>query len=257
MGYRLLLGALLVCSANSMTCTAQEKADAGAAPFFEVATIKPSDPSAQSGTYFTVKGSHVLARNVTLEDLISLAYAVHPKQIVDGPAWLETERFDLDGVPNTEGKPNRAQMRLLFQRLLADRFQLSFHHQKRELAVYTLTVDRSGPKMAVTNRTPTDGTNFSYAGSVILTVKNASMADFADGMQDTFMDRPVVDQTELKGRYDFILRWTPTDSPAGNDANAPPDLYTAIREQLGLKLAATKAPVDALVIDRVEKPSPN
>jgi uncharacterized protein (TIGR03435 family) len=76
-------------------------------------------------------------------------------------------------------------------------------------------------------------------------------------MQAAFLDRPVVDQTGLRDRYDFVLRWTPEGSTAGNDPSAPPDIYTAIREQLGLKLNAAKAPVDVLVIDRVKEPSPN
>jgi|ERR1035441_1618008 uncharacterized protein (TIGR03435 family) len=236
---------------------AQAATAVGTSPEFEVVTIKPSDPGVLSGTFFTVKGRHVIARSIDLDDLISLAYGVHTKQIVNGPSWLATARFDLDGVPGTEGKPNRAQMKLLFQKLLADRFQFAFHHEMKELSVYTLTADKNGPKLTKTDRLPTDGTNFSYAGSVVLTVRNASMEDFANGMQAAFLDRPVVDQTGLRDRYDFVLRWTPEGSTAGNDPSAPPDIYTAIREQLGLKLNAAKAPVDVLVIDRVKEPSPN
>ena len=236
---------------------AQAAIAASPAPEFEVVTIKPTDPDSVSGTFIIVKGRHVIARSIALDDLITLAYGVHTKQIVNGPSWLATARFDMDGVPNLEGKPNRAQMKLLFQKLLVGRFQFAFHHEMKELSVYTLNADKSGPKLTKTDRLPTDGTNFSYAGSVVLTVRNASMEDFANGMQATFLDRPVVDQTGLRDRYDFVLKWTPEGTTAGNDPSAPPDLYTAIREQLGLKLNAGKAPVDVLVIDRVEKPSPN
>jgi uncharacterized protein (TIGR03435 family) len=93
------------------------------------------------------------------------------------------------------------------------------------------------------------------------------MVDFADGMQASFMDKPVVDQTGLTDRYDFLLKWTPDESqvsslgekgsPPADDLNAPPGLYTAIQEQLGLKLVSTRAPVDVLVIDHIEKPSEN
>ncbi len=100
-----------------------------------------------------------------------------------------------------------------------------------------------------------------------ITVHDASMSDFAAMMQETVLDRPVVDQTELAGRYDFALNWTPDDSqfggmaaklpPPTDNTNPPPNLYTAIQEQIGLKLDATKAPTNVMVIDHVEKPSEN
>jgi uncharacterized protein (TIGR03435 family) len=229
---------------------------ADAKPEFDVVTIKPSDPNVSRGTYFTNNGRHTLAVNVSVNDLISLAYGLHTKQIVDGPAWLLTDRFDIDGVPDIEGRPNHAQLRVMIEKLLVSRFKLVFHHAERELAVYAITVAKDGAKLTRTDRKPSDSTGFSYTNAVVLTVKNASMADFADGMQASFMDRPVVDQTGLKERYDFQLKWTPDDSPA-QPADAPPGLYTAIQEQLGLKLVPTKAPVKVFVIDHVEKPSGN
>jgi uncharacterized protein (TIGR03435 family) len=240
-----------------LIAAAQSATAANAKPEFMVATIKPSDPNVSRGTFFTMKGSHVIAANTDLDDLISFAYGIHTKQIVNGPLWLATDRFDIDGVFGTQSSPNRDQMKLLFQKLLVDRFQLAFHHEEKELGVYALGVEKSGPKFTRTDRKPTDSTNFSYTNSIVLTVRNASMADFADGMAGTFMDRPVVDQTGLKDRYDFILKWTPEGSPAGEDPSAPPGLYTAIKEQLGLTLVAAKASVQVLVIDRIDKPSPN
>jgi uncharacterized protein (TIGR03435 family) len=247
----------LVSASIPLVATAQSATTANAKPEFEVVTIKPSDPNVSRGTFFTIKGSHVIAANTDLDDLVSLAYGIHTKQIVNGPPWLATDRFDIDGVFGTQGRPNRDQMKLLFQKLLADRFQLAFHHEEKELGVYALTVEKSGPKFTRTDRKPTDSTNFSYTNSIVLTVRNASMADFADGMAGTFMDRPVVDQTGLKDRYDFILKWTPEGSPAGEDPSAPPGLYTAIKEQLGLRLVPAKASVHVLAIDRIDKPSPN
>jgi uncharacterized protein (TIGR03435 family) len=247
----------LVSASIPLVATAQSATTANAKPEFEVVTIKPSDPNVSRGTFFTIKGSHVIAANTDLDDLVSLAYGIHTKQIVNGPPWLATDRFDIDGVFGTQGRPNRDQMKLLFQKLLADRFQFAFHHEEKELGVYALTVEKSGPKFTMTDRKPTDSTNFSYTNSIVLTVRNASMADFADGMAGTFMDRPVVDQTGLKDRYDFILKWTPEGSPAGEDPSAPPGLYTAIKEQLGLRLVPAKASVHVLVIDRIDKPSPN
>jgi uncharacterized protein (TIGR03435 family) len=154
----------------------------------------------------------------------------------------------------------------MIQKLLATRFKLAFHHEQRELAVYAIVIGKDGPRLTTTDRKPSDSTNFSYTNRVVLTVRNATMADFADGMQASFMDRPVVDQTGLADRYDFLLKWTPDESrsglgeklpPTADDPNAPPGLYTAIQEQLGLKLVSTKAPVDVLVIDHIEMPSEN
>jgi uncharacterized protein (TIGR03435 family) len=178
---------------------------------------------------------------------------------VDGPPWLLSDRFDIDGVSDVEGRPNHNQLKLMIQKLLTTRFKLTFHHEQRELSVYALTVGKNGPKLTRTDRKPSDSTNFSYTNLVVLTVRNATMADFADGMQASFMDKPVVDQTGLTDRYDFLLRWTPDESQSSGlgEANLPPDLYTAIQEQLGLRLVSTRAPVEVLVIDRIEKPSEN
>jgi uncharacterized protein (TIGR03435 family) len=237
-----------------------------AKPGFDVATIKRSDPNISSGTFFAIRGSHIIAVNTNGNDLVSLAYGLHTKQIVDGPSWLLTARFDIEGVPDVEGRPNHDQVKLMIQKLLATRFKLAVHHEQRELAVYAIIIGKNGPKLAKTDRKPSDNTTFSYTNRVVLTVRNATMADFAHGMQASFMDRPVVDQTGLTDRYDFLLKWTPDGSQSGlgekmpppaDDANAPPGLYTAIQEQLGLKLVSTKAPVDVLVIDHIEMPSEN
>jgi len=158
----------------------------------------------------------------------------------------------------------------MLQKLLVDRFQLKFHRETKELSVYVIKVASGGEKMTETTAAPSDPPGFGFRGLGNLIVRNLSMADFAKGMQTTVTDRPVVDQTGLAGRWDFTLKWTPDDSqfaqfrgavpqppPAGDSPNAPPSLYTAMPEQLGLKIEATKAPDDVMVIDHVEKPSPN
>ena len=225
-------------------------------PAFEVVTIKPSDTQSSHGTFFTTRGRHSIASNVTVIDLISYAYELHTRQIVDGPAWLAATRFEIDGVPDRDGHPNRNQSRIMFQKLLATRFKLAFHHASRELPVYAVVLAKDGPRLTRTDRKPSDNTGFSYSSQIVLTVRNSSIADFADGMQDVFMDKPVVDRTGLNDRYDFVLKWTPDEAPAA-DPNAPPDLFTAIQEQLGLKLVSTKAPVKVFVIDHIQKPSGN
>lgn len=233
-------------------------------PAFDVATIKPSDTSAPHGTFFITRGRHVIAYNISVEDLIAYAYGLHAKQIVDGPSSILNAHFDIDGLPDIEGRPNLRQSRLMYQKLLQSRFKLTLHYENRELSVYAVVIAKSGPRLQETEHKPSDSTNFSYTNKIVLTVRNASMADFVKDMQETFMDRPMVDQTGLKERYDFDLKWTPDESPSGvqspssdGDANAPPGLFTAIQEQLGLKLVSTKAQVQAMVIDHIEKPTAN
>jgi uncharacterized protein (TIGR03435 family) len=136
--------------------------------------------------------------------------------------------------------------------------------------VYSIKVAPCGPKLTATKAGPTDLPNFIFRGLGDLFVTNMTIKNVADGFQSAVMDRPVIDQTGLAGRYDFTLKWTPDDSqfaqfrsngPApptpGDNPNAPPGLYTAMQKQLGLKMEATKAPDDVIVIDHVEKPSPN
>ena len=239
---------------------------ADADPSFEVATIKPSDTSAPHGTYFRHNGRHVVAYNISVKELISYAYGLHAKQIFDGPTSLLGVHFDIDGVPDIVGHANLKQSQLMFQKLLISRFKLVFRNESRELPAYAIQISPGGPKFALTTRKPGDSTGFSYTCQAVLTVRNASMADIAKGMQEVFMDRPVVDQTSLRDRYDFDLRWTPDESQtycprdlghSTADADAPPGLYTAMQEQLGLKLVRAKAPIQVMVIDHLETPSEN
>lgn len=238
---------------------------ADANPKFDVVTIKPSDPN-RPGELFTIRGRHVMTINTSVNDLIKFGYSIQSKQIANAPAWFD-EKFDIDGVPDVEGQPNIQQMRILVRDALVERFRLTSHNDQRELSVYALTLAGGGPKnMTITADKPSSPGNFIFRGPGKLMVTNATMKDFCHGMQETVMDKPVVDQTGLTDRYDFALNWTPdpsqfpgrgTPPPANDDPNAPPGLYTAITEQLGLKLESTKANVDVMVIDHVENPSPN
>jgi len=237
-----------------------------AAPKFEVATIKPSNPEGR-GQGFDIQGRHVKTMKTSVNNMITFAYGLHAKQIVDGPEWLDIERFDVDGVPDIAGTPNIKQFRMLIQSLLADRFKLAFHHDQRELSVYALTVGKNGPKLTESVRGPNDLPDFSIGKLGVLKVVNVTMRDFCMGMQSVVMDKPVVDQTGLTGHYDFALTWTPDGSQffqtgtripePRDDPNAPPGLYTAIQEQLGLKLEAVKAQAEVLVVDHAERPSAN
>lgn len=239
---------------------------ADANPVFEVATIKPSRPEAQ-GKAFQVKGRQFFTFNTSLTDLITFAYGVHARQITGGPAWMESEKYDLTAQPEGEGQPNDRQWKTMFQKLLADRFQLTFHREKKELSVYAIVVGKTGPKLTKSGGDPNGLPGLFFRGLGNLPARNATMADFAGVMQSAVLDRPVVDQTGLAGRFDFTLIWTPDEfqfgglgvrvPPPTGDAAAPPDLFSAFQEQLGLRLESTKAPAEVLVIDRVENPSEN
>jgi uncharacterized protein (TIGR03435 family) len=240
--------------------------DANASPSFEVATIKPSKPD-QPGKMFGIRGRQFKTVNTTLNDLISFAYGVQAKQVIGAPAWTATDKFDISAEPDGEGAPSDKQWKIMVQKLLADRFQFALHHEKKELSVYALNVAKSGQKLTKSQGDLNGLPSLFFRNLGDLHVANATMADFAGLMQSAVLDRPVVDQTGLAGRYDFNMKWTPDDSqfggmgakihPPTDSADAPPNLYTAIQEQIGLKLDATKAPAEVLVIDHVEKPSAN
>jgi uncharacterized protein (TIGR03435 family) len=242
---------------------------ADAKPEFVVATIKPSRPDAPRGGY-GIRGQDVTTTNVTVSWMIKLAYNVHANQISGKPSWLDSERYDTVGRSNTPGEPSRDQMKLMIQKLLADRFQLTFHTVKRELPVYAMVVARGGPKIAVSAGDPNAFPGIGFGrepGVITLMGRNTGLNGVANGLQSNILDKPVVDHTGLTGRYDFQLRFTPDPVQLANfgglapanaaDPNPPPDIFTAFEQQLGLKLQATKARVDVMVIDRIEKPSPN
>jgi uncharacterized protein (TIGR03435 family) len=252
---------------NAWPIPAAPKPMAADAPtVFDVATIKPSNPDTP-GKIITIRGRQFTTINTTLSDLISFAYRVHAAQITGAPEWVESAKYDITAQPQAEGTPNERQLRALVQTLLEDRFRLTVTRGTKELPVYVLAVGKAGHKLAPNDRSPNGLPTLFFKGFGMLPALNASMADLANMMQAVVLDRPVVDRTELAGRFDFTLNWTPDDSQfrtlggrppgAATDPNGPPGLFTAIQEQLGLRLESTRAPVEVLVIDRVERPSDN
>jgi uncharacterized protein (TIGR03435 family) len=237
---------------------------ADADPAFEVAAIKLSDPNRPGRRLFSIRGTEVTAVYATVSDLIAFAYGVHAAQISGAPAWIESDKFDITGKSEGDGQPNPNQLKTMLQKLLADRFQLTLHRDKKQLTVYALR--NNGPKLTLSEAASPIPNLIFRAGN--WPVRNATMEEFA-GVMQAHLDRPVVDQTGLKGRFDFQLQWTPDETPSASPgrlgeppkpperADSLPDLFTAIQQQLGLKLESTKAQVDVLVIDKVEKPSEN
>lgn len=237
-------------------------------PSFDVATIKPSDSGATSMQGLTMNGRNFATRNSSLADLIGFAYEVQMKQIVGAPDWLEKDRYDIAAVPDQEGAPNVQQLRLMVQKLLASRFNLKFHHDQRELSAYVLTVGKNGQKLTPTQlkgSLPGIGMRPGPTG-LTMVLANARLADFTSFLQMLVLDRPVVDRTGITGRFDCNVTFTPNESqfnghppklPQTETSDSAPNLFSAIQEQLGLKLDAQKTSVDVIAIDHVEKPSAN
>lgn len=241
---------------------------ANADPSFEVATIKPNDTGATSMQQLTLQGRNFQTRASSLQDLIAFSYQVQPKQIVGAPDWISKDRYDVAGVPDVEGAPNPEQVRIMIRKLLTDRFQLKFHREKRDMSAFVLTAAKGGEKLTPTQMNgPLPGIGMRPAtGGLTLSVFNGTLGDFTGFLQTMVLDRPVVDRTDLKGKYDFSFTFLPDDtqfnghSPAGKLADGvdpAPSLTEALQQQLGLKMSAERTPVDVIAIDHVEKPSAN
>ena len=226
-------------------------------PSFEVATIRPSDPNDDhQGVHLT--GHRILIENQTLKSLVTSAFTIQKQQIVGAPAWFSTERFDIDGVSDIDGIPSDSQLQEMLQKLLANRFGLKVHRDKKEIPCYAVTVLKGGSKLVPSKKDPNgppEQPARGHGNHMIIRFTNNTMADFAFGIQ-FYMDRPVVDQTDPPWKYDVTMEWTP-DIAQVTESNAPPGVFTAIQEQLGLKLEPKKALVDVLVIDQIERPSAN
>jgi uncharacterized protein (TIGR03435 family) len=235
---------------------------ADATPVFEVATIKPSKP--EESRSVAVSGTQLRTTATSLVDLMMFAYSVHSLQIVDGPPWMRSEKYDLVMQPEGSGRPSTVQMRAMLQQLLADRFQLTTHHASKELEVYAIVAAKHGPHL-----TPASAAGIAVNTATIgfddgaMTFRDATVAEFASLLQRYVqLEWPVVDHTHIAGKYDFKLSWTPDSSQFGGHSSFPfkadaPDLYAAMDEQLGLDLKPVKEPTDVLVIDRASRPSDN
>jgi uncharacterized protein (TIGR03435 family) len=249
-------GGIVSAQTAAPTATPVKRMAADAHPSFAVATIKPHDPSSNRQGFDAV-GDRYTVRNQTIVSLMMFAYSIDKHQVIDAPAWAGTDRFDIEGTTDTPGEPNLHQQQEMLQKLLADRFGLRFHREMREMPVYAIQIAKGGPKLkaAANPDAEPDQDASSHGTEVTVTITNGTMADFILGMQ-FFFDRPLVDRTGIPGRHDFTLRYT-YDVDRADDPNAPPALFTAIQEQLGLRLEAVRATIGVFAVDRVEPPSAN
>jgi uncharacterized protein (TIGR03435 family) len=215
---------------------------------FDVAAIKRSDPSHVGAQTFFQPGGKFAALTAPLKSLVCFAYQLREHQVAGGPGWFETEPFDVTAKADEHASYD--QLRTMVQTLLADRFQLKFHRETREQPIYALVLAKNGPKF---QEAKAAGIGVGIGGWGRLKGNGADMATFASALSGR-LGRSVVDRTGLKGLYDFLLTWTPDEAQADNPG---PSLFTAIQEQLGLKLESAKGPVEILVVDRAERPSEN
>jgi uncharacterized protein (TIGR03435 family) len=235
---------------------------------FEVASLKPSEPGERGGGIRPAAGGQRYeAVNCPIKLMIQVAYRIKADQIMGGPGWLDTDRFDMEA--KAERQSNADELHVMLMNLLVERLHLKFHKEKRDMPMYALTVDKGGTKV-----TPHEGANggdpwIDQAIDGIVQVKlKATFAplDYFAFRLSQIMDRPVVNLTNLKGGYDFNLEFT-RDLPPGVSENAQlngapvdtsgPTVFAAVKQQLGLELKAQRGPVDVIVIDHVEKPTGN
>jgi uncharacterized protein (TIGR03435 family) len=241
---------------QARTTEAEQPMAENANPGFLVATVKPSDPASSAGWSFPTEGRHISCANASIATIMVVAYGIHIKQIVGAPDWLDKERYDINGVPDEPGVPSLSQMQQMYQKLLADRFHLVFHRETRPIPIYAITIAKGGPTLNVADPGEQLHTgNSGSGGRRTLKFTAMSIPTFALNM-NFYEDRPVVDQTSLPGRYDFTLKWT-YDLSKEDEPDAPPSVFTAIKEQLGLRMDAVKGAAEVFVIDHIERPSEN
>ncbi len=219
----------------------------------EVASIKPAVPDTYGSSGEDGRNGVLRMYNVSLKRCIRYAYEIPEDQILGGPKWIDELHYDI--LAKADRPAGEPELLTMLQPLLADRFQLRLHRETRSVPGYTLTVAKGGIKA-----TPADPSRHSGGnGGRGFIDATASQLSTLTIRLSALLGRPVIDMTGDKRRFDFHLRWTPDDAQTGADS-APsdkPSLFTALREQLGLKLESRRVSADVLVVDRAELPSAN
>jgi uncharacterized protein (TIGR03435 family) len=221
---------------------------------FEVASVKANTSGSQDFSVDITPEGRVSAHNYTVWNLIRWAYRVRELQLSGGPGWIKTQGFDIEARPASP--VSRDKVDEMLRMLLTERFQLKVHTESRNLPAYALVVSNGGSKLQPS--TGTSGPRNTKLGQLIM--PKMSVAELAQVLEFD-LGRPVIDRTGLTGDFAIHLEWTrePDRTAAGDfpSDQSRPSIFSALQEQLGLKLESVKAPVDVLVIDRVELPSAN
>jgi uncharacterized protein (TIGR03435 family) len=227
-------------------------------PSFEVAVLKPSSPDERL-MYRLLPGGRYLATGLSLKALIANAYSIPEFLVSGGPAWCDSDKFNIEATATNPLPPwpdSQRELSLMLQSLLEDRFRLTSHRETRDQPVYELVVDRRGSKLITAKANEAAGFEVSPGRIHSMAVPLAYLATNLGYL----LGRQVIDKTNLAGKYSYTVTYTPdaslSDTAPMSDA-AGPSVFTAIRDQLGIRVVSAKAPVEVLVIDRAEKPSAN
>jgi len=226
------------------------------APSFDAASIK-LHPGEYTSVTMDWSGPRIRVVAYPLTGLVMTAYDVKFDRISGGPAWMLSDRFDIEALAAGKATPSEAQRRLLLQSLLAERFKLKVHREMKVMSVYALVVGRGGPKFKPS--APEAVFSLSSGGSraAHMTVVAGSMQQLVEHLSNApGVDHPVIDKTGLAGKYDYELKWNLQYDASASDLEIP-SIFAAVQEQLGLKLEPRKASIEVLVVDHAERPSPN
>jgi len=248
---RILLWSAIGVAAAELLCSAQTPVDK---PSIEVAAIRQNTNRA-APVSLSVSGPRLIITAYGLPGLLMTAYGMDRFQIVGGPNWIDSDRFDITVKAAGQETLTSAQVRLLIQTLLVQRFQLRAHRETQDVPAYDLVIAKSGLRIKPSTSTLPTSMRLGNRGTLAeLVVLQGTLDQFAKYLSGAGIGRPVVNRTELSGGYDFTLKWAP-DGAGNTDGGV--SIFTAIQEQLGLKLESGKAPAVVMVIDSAEKPSGN
>jgi uncharacterized protein (TIGR03435 family) len=240
-------------------------------PEFEVASIKSISSKAAAGVgrgtrFRTTPSGSLIADNISVKQLIRYAYGLSDFQIAGGPRWIESARFNVlakteTGLKAPTSDERLIQMRPMLQTMLAERFMLTVHRETKELPIYELVPAKSGIKIPRTKPETCIYCGYYRVGRTWITAEGISMPKLTAALTDA-LGREVIDHTEFTGTFDIDVEFAPNDlrAPTGQpvrDDSSAPSLFTVVQQELGLRLAGAKGPVEILTIDHIEQPSEN
>jgi len=239
------------------SCTMLTRALGQSSPplLFEVASVRPADPNQRAVDFVISPGGRLRVINMALAELICEAFQVKYYQVSGGPGWVNDARFNIEA--KATGEPSRKEIMAMLQTLLIERFQLKVRRETREGNVFELVAAKSGPKLKrssadtsylrLERNTPRELPGVSYT----IIGQKVSMAKLADDLRGK-LQRPVLDRTDIRGEFDFKI-----DYAIEGQSDVGPSIFTAIQEQLGLRLQTAKGPLEKLVIEKAERPIEN
>lgn len=234
----------------------------GPKPFFETASIKITDPKGGGGHSHENDDPGMLRGSMTLKTFIMTAYNLQPYQVAGGPNWIDSSTYEivarLEHPEAAAAKGFELPLHVALQSLLTERFQLKFHRETKDLPAFAMTVAKSGFKLKESTARTGCGTDSSPGPGRTVNARCIDM-ESVRRLLGRQLDRPVFDRTNIHGRYDFTLQWMPDNlrDTVSTDQPALPSLFTALEEQLGIKIEAIKAPVEVLIVESAERPSEN